>query len=61
MGAILKEIISLKPWVVDIPPCCTPEFKEVIDLSRMIKKRLGKVKIIVVSTHPTLYPEIFFQ
>lgn len=37
--------------------CYTPEYREVLNLARKIKKINPKVKIIVGGIHPTLYPD----
>ncbi len=54
----LKKIKKINPKYIGIT-CYTPEYKEVIDLAKELKKILPKTKIIVGGTHPTLYPQEF--
>lgn len=53
---IFKQIIKLKPKLIGIT-CYTPEYAEVLSLSKKIKKILPKTKIVVGGIHPTLYPK----
>jgi radical SAM superfamily enzyme YgiQ (UPF0313 family) len=54
----LKKIKKINPKYIGIT-CYTPEYEEVINLAKNLKKILPKTKIIVGGTHPTLYPKEF--
>jgi anaerobic magnesium-protoporphyrin IX monomethyl ester cyclase len=41
--------------------CYTPEYLEVMNLARRLKAISPDVKVVVGGTHPTLYPESFFE
>lgn len=53
---ILSQIIKYKAKVVGIT-CYTPEYQEVLKISKKIKKLYPRTTIVVGGIHPTLYPE----
>jgi anaerobic magnesium-protoporphyrin IX monomethyl ester cyclase len=58
MDEIVARVCGLKPRFVGIS-CFTPEFFNVIELSRRLKLELAS-PVIVGGVHPTLKPEDFF-
>ncbi len=56
---ILAEIFEKKPKYVGLP-CCSPEFSDVIYMSKRVKEKLPQTKVVVGGTHSTLFPEQFF-
>lgn len=57
---MLGEFRQLNTKIVGIS-CYTPEYFEVVKLTRAIKKIDSSVKIIVGGIHPTFYPQDFFD
>lgn len=55
---ILEKIKAISPFVVGIT-CYSPEYYEVLNLARQIKKINKKITIVVGGIHPTLYPQDF--
>ncbi len=55
---ILQEVKKLKPDIVGIT-CYTPEYFEVLDLAKAIRKTNKEIKIVVGGVHPTFHPEHF--
>ena len=56
---LLNKILATKARFIGIS-CYTPDFNEVIELARQIKKISPDKIIIVGGVHPTLYPKDFF-
>lgn len=52
---IIQKIKNNQPKIVGIT-CYTPEYTEVLNLSKKIKLINPKIKIVVGGIHPTLYP-----
>jgi len=52
---ILEEVEAMAPTLIGIT-CLVTEVGEVINLSRRIKSKLKKAKIMVGGIHPTMYP-----
>lgn len=55
---ICNQVKKIRPDIIGIT-CYTPEYFEVLDLARAIKKIDNQIKIIVGGVHPTFYPEDF--
>ncbi len=55
---ILEKIKEINPFIVGIT-CYSPEYYEVLNLARQIKKINKKINIVVGGIHPTLYPQDF--
>lgn len=54
----LSQVRRIKPDIVGIT-CYTPEYFEVLELAKEVKKINKEIKIIVGGVHPTFYPEHF--
>lgn len=59
VNQILHQIDEFDPKIIGIS-CYTPEFHDVIELAKEIKRRKNEIKIVVGGVHPTLRPEDFF-
>lgn len=55
---IIDTIEKINPDIVGIT-CYTPEFFEVLNIAKRIKKINKKIYIVVGGIHPTLYPQDF--
>ena len=57
---ILSKVKENDPKIIGIT-CYTPEYSEVLRLSKKIKKMNSSITIIVGGIHPTLYPDDFLN
>lgn len=61
ISGILEKVRECSPLIVGLP-CYTPEYKEIMDLAKLIKSSNPSLKIAVGGVHATIKPgEFFFE